>query len=183
MAYVPEHRVLQYGTADDVIQQSRYRQNQSNRPAKLSITHILRAQLEAEFDVGQSHHAELHDHVAGRIVARTREVATRFGELGQEILQSCSADRHAEHDQYAVLHFNSSRVQKLIADNPSGNPSVVTARLERSHVASKCPASISASLTRSLSRKRDAAFVFVQSWHASGIDPYITRPIESRINK
>jgi len=53
------------------------------RSINLSITHILRGHLESDFDVGQPGHAAPHDHVAGRRVAGSVQVATESRKLGQ----------------------------------------------------------------------------------------------------
>src|SRR5258708_32923607 len=49
----------------------------------LSITHMLSAQLKADFDISEAGHSTPHDRVPGRWISRTREVATETRQTNQ----------------------------------------------------------------------------------------------------
>jgi hypothetical protein len=53
------------------------------RPAVLSITHNFRSDEETQLDIGHSGRTSLHDFIAGGRIARTGEIASKSGDLGQ----------------------------------------------------------------------------------------------------
>ena len=53
------------------------------RSNNLSITHMLCAQLKADFDISEAGHSAPHDRVPGGWIRRTREVATETRETNQ----------------------------------------------------------------------------------------------------